>query len=130
VRINVVCGARGIVDPRATVPSLDRLDALLDEARRELSSTEVRLAQLLERASEIASVAAQEQTELQRFLEEFALEPTVYNRQPRIDRGTGPLFDIDAMRTGAQELAIEVGRSVALRGNLTSVLQMIQVCQD
>jgi two-component system sensor histidine kinase DegS len=130
VRINVVLGARRIVDPRATNPAVDKLGALLDEARRELSSTEARIGQLLERASEIASVATQEQTELQRFLEEFALEPTIYNRQPRVDRGTGPLFDIDAMRAGAQDLAAEVARSVALRGNLTSVVQMIQVCQD
>ncbi|HKG27411.1 MAG TPA: sensor histidine kinase [Thermomicrobiales bacterium] len=109
---------------------MDKLGVLLDEARRELSSTEARIGQLLDRASEIAAVAVQEQAELQRFLEEFALEPTVYNRQPRIDRGTGPLFDIEAMRAGAQDLAVEVSRSVALRGNLTAVVQMIQLGQD
>jgi two-component system sensor histidine kinase DegS len=130
VRIDVVSGVKGIVDPRATTSPVDKLGALLDEARRELSSTEARIGQLLERAAEIATVAAQEQTELQRFLEEFALEPTIYNRQPRVDRGTGPLFDIDAMRAGAQDLAMEVARSVALRGNLASVVQMIQLSQD
>jgi two-component system sensor histidine kinase DegS len=130
VWIDVVSGANRIVDPRATASQVDKLSAVLDEARRELSSAEARIGQLLERASEIAVTAAQEQAELQRFLEEFALEPAIYNREARVDRGTGPLFDIDAMRTGAQDLAIEVGRSIALRGNLTSVLQMIQVCQD
>jgi two-component system sensor histidine kinase DegS len=130
VRIDVVSGAERIVDPRATGSSVDKLGALLDEARRELSSSEARLGQLLARANEIATTAVQEQTELQRFLEEFALEPMIYHRQPRVDRGTGPLFDIEAMRAGAQDLATEVGRSVALRGNLVNVVQMIQLCQD
>lgn len=110
---------------------MDKLDGLLAEARRELSSTEAHLSQLLDRADEIVSLAVQEQAELRRFLEEFALEPSVYDQQPgRIDRGTGPLFDIEAMRVGAQELAQEVARSMALRGNLAAVLQMIQLGDD
>jgi two-component system sensor histidine kinase DegS len=125
-----VSGASSSVDPRGTVAPVDKLHALLDEARRELSSAEVRLSQLLARANEIASQVTQDQAHLQRFLEEFALEPTMYQRQPLLDRGTGPLFDIDAMRSGAQELASEVARSVALRGNLASVLQIVQLAQD
>lgn len=123
-------GSLEIVDPHAKTMPVDKLGEILNEARRELSSTESRIAQLLQRASEIATATAQEQAELQRFLEEFALEPTIYNRQPRVDRGTGPLFDLDAMRAGAQDLAEEVARSIALRGNLTSVVQMVQLSQD
>ncbi|HEY8448527.1 MAG TPA: sensor histidine kinase [Thermomicrobiales bacterium] len=124
-------GASSSVEPRETTQSVETLQAILDEARRELSSTEGRLMQLLERASQFAAQAIQEQAELQRFLEEFQLDSALYQRPSgRGDRGTSPLFDIEAMRAGAQELAQEVNRSVALRGNLASVLQLIQLCQD
>lgn len=124
-------GTSSSVETHGATRTIDKLQAILNEARRELSSTEGRLAQLLERATEIATQAMQEQAELQRFLEEFALEPAVYRRPTGLsEHGTGPLFDIEAMRAGAQELAQEVNRSVALRSNLASVLQLIQVCQD
>jgi two-component system, NarL family, sensor histidine kinase DegS len=107
------------------------MSSLLQEARRELASAEARLAQLLERASQIATSAEQEQVELQRFLEEFALEPKIYDSsKPRSDTGTGPLFDIEAIRDGIQELTSDLARSVALRGNLTAALQMVQLCED
>jgi two-component system sensor histidine kinase DegS len=107
------------------------MSSLLQEARRELASAESRLAQILERASTIAASAEREQAELQRFLEEFALEPQIHdNSKPRSDTGTGPLFDIDAIRSGMQEVTSELTRSVALRGNLSSTLQVVQLCQD
>jgi two-component system sensor histidine kinase DegS len=114
-----------------TVGSVDKLDSILQEARRELVSSEARLAQFLERASQIATSMEQEQVELQRFLEEFAIETRIYNRpEPAVENGSGPLFDIDAMREGIQELTTELNRSMALRSNLSSSLQMIQLCQD
>ncbi|MFL5761786.1 MAG: histidine kinase [Thermomicrobiales bacterium] len=111
--------------------AVDKLDSILQEARRELVSSEARLAQLFERANQIATSLEQEQVELQRFLEEFALEPRIYHRpEPKVDGGSGPLFDIDAMREGIQELTTDLGRSVALRNNLSAALQLIQLCQD
>jgi two-component system sensor histidine kinase DegS len=113
------------------VESVDKFDSILQEARRELVSSEARLAQLFERASQIATGLEQEQAELQRFLEEFALDSRIYGGQePSSDTGSGPLFDIDAMRESRQELTIELNRSLALRSNLSAALQMVQVCQD
>jgi two-component system sensor histidine kinase DegS len=107
------------------------MSSLLQEARRELASAESRLAQILERASQIAASAEQEQAELQRFLEEFALEPKIYDSsKPRSDTGTGPLLDIDAIRIGVQETTTDLARALALRGNLSATLQVVQLCQD
>jgi two-component system sensor histidine kinase DegS len=114
-----------------TVAAVDKLNSLLQEARRELASSEARLEQLLERATQLVASAEQEQSELHRFLEEFALEPKIYDSaKPRVESGTGPLFDIEAIRHGIRELTDELNRSVALRGNLTAALQMVQLCQD
>jgi two-component system, NarL family, sensor histidine kinase DegS len=131
ILMNAVADKRSGVTPSGMVGSVDKLNLVLQEARRELASSEARLAQLLERASQVASSLEQEQVELQRFLEEFALEPRIYNRpEPQVDGGTGPLFDIEAMRDGIQELAKDLGRSIALRSNLSAALQMVQLCQD
>src|SRR5262245_44646596 len=92
-----------------TVASVDKMSSLLQEARRELASAESRLGQLLERASQIAASAEQEQAELQRFLEEFALEPKILNSStPRSSTGTGTLLDIDAIRNGIHEVTTDL----------------------
>lgn len=118
------------MDPRPKTMPDDKLGGILAEARREITATETKIAHLLQRATEIATSTTREQAELQRFLEEFAIDPSLEHRQPRPDRGTGPLFDLEAMRAAAQELANEVNRSIALRGNLTTVVQMMQLSQD
>mgnify|MGYP001770992222 CR=1 FL=1 len=48
---DVVTGTSSSVDTHRASKTTDNLQAILDEARRELSSTEGRLAQLLERAT-------------------------------------------------------------------------------
>jgi two-component system sensor histidine kinase DegS len=109
----------------------DNLFNILTEARRELASAEARLGQLLDRAAALTAVAEQERTQLQRFLEEFALEQTVYDQQPRTGSGgTGPLIDVAALRRGAQELSDELNHASALRGNLATALQVMRACKE
>jgi len=96
-----------------------------------MASTEARLIQLLDRATALASQAEAERGQLQRVLEEFALERVIYDDPPRPPPGgAGPLIDVDALRRGAQELAEDLTRSSALRGNLTTTLQLIRSCRD
>jgi len=85
------CGLNAV---RWPTPS-EELDAIAEEARRELASAEARLNSLLERAPEIATTAAKDQVELRRFLEEFGFEPATFELPATpIERGTGPLFDL------------------------------------
>ena len=106
--------------------SSDELAAIAAEARRELASAETRLGALLERAQEIAATAFKDHAELQRFLEEFGLEPEVYRNAVSAQDGTGPLFDVDAMRAGAAELKEDLARSSALESNLEIVVHILQ----
>jgi two-component system, NarL family, sensor histidine kinase DegS len=107
----------------------DSLAAILREAKRELANAETRLCDLLDRAATITARAEQERTQLQRFLEEFALEQTVYHNEPRLG-GTGPLIDIDALRRGAQELADELSNAGALRGNVATAVQLVRAFRE
>jgi two-component system sensor histidine kinase DegS len=111
---------------RTATPS-EELEAIAAEARKELASAEARLTTLLERVHHISATATKDQSELRRFLEEFGLEPSVFSRTMlKHDNGTGPLFDIEAMRAGAEELRNDILRSSALEANLTLVLHMLQ----
>lgn len=111
---------------RTATPS-EELEVIAAEARRELASAESRMTALLERVHQISATATKDQAELRRFLEEFGLEPSVFSRTMlRPDNGTGPLFDIEAMRAGADELRNDVTRSTALEANMGLVVHMLQ----
>jgi signal transduction histidine kinase len=112
------------VTKKATSP--DELELIAAEARRELASAETRLNSLLERSQEIALSATKDHAELQRFLEEFGLEPEIYHHSSVPDNGTGPLFDLNAMRAGAQELSKDLSRSNALEANLGVAVHILQ----
>jgi two-component system sensor histidine kinase DegS len=117
---------RGLNAVRWPTPS-EELDAIADEARRELASAEARLNALLERAQEIATTAAKDQAELRRFLEEFGFEPATFEvPTATTERGTGPLFDVEAMKHGANELSAEVTRSGALEANLALAVHLLR----
>jgi two-component system, NarL family, sensor histidine kinase DegS len=117
---------RGLNAVRLSTPS-DELEAIANEARRELASAEARITALLERAGEISTTAVKDQVELRRYIEEFGFEIATLERQEAIaDHGTGPLFDVDAMRQSARELNSDVSRSNALESNLSIVLHMLQ----
>lgn len=124
-------GAERGVNELIKANSSDELGAIAAEARRELASAEARLSVLLTRVEEIASAAVKDQAELRRFLEEFGLEPSIYqSTEHRIAGGTGPLFDLEAMRTGARELTADVQRSAGLAANLGIVMRMLQSSAD
>jgi two-component system sensor histidine kinase DegS len=108
----------------------DSLAAILREAKRELANAETRLCDLLDRAATITARAEQERTQLQRFLEEFALEQTVFHNEPHLGGGTGPLIDIDALRRGAQELSDELNNAGALRGNVATAVQLVRAFRE
>src|SRR5689334_15803356 len=116
---------------RSAASPSEELDHIAAEARRELASAESRLNALFERAMEISTTVTKDRAELQRFLEEFGLEPAIYHRAEAAgSSGTGPLFDIAAMRAGAQELNAEVSRSSALGSNLSIVIHMLRVVSE
>jgi two-component system sensor histidine kinase DegS len=108
-------------------PPLDSFEAVLEAANRELSSADARLRLLSDRAAVLAAAIEQEQAQLHRFLEEFGLEQLIYDELagPH-DEGSGPLIDVEALRSAAQELADQSARSAALRGNLEAVLKLVQ----
>ena len=107
------------------------LDKLLVEASQHFTDAVDKLDMLLVKSTALASDAKQELSQLQRFLEEFALETLVYDRHGVPDsRGAGPLFDIVAVREEAQSLAEELHRSVTFRGKLESALQLMRATQD
>jgi len=117
----------------ATAPlvSTDSLQTILTEAERELASAEARLSQLIDRATRLASLAAEEHNQLQRFIEVFALEQSIYDLPPEKSRGgTGPLIDIAALRRGFQELSEDLTRSSAVRANLETASQAVRSCKD
>lgn len=115
------------MNPTRTATPYEELEAIAAEARREIAAAESRLATLLERVQEISATATKDQAELRRFLEEFGLEPSVFSRTVlRTDNGTGPLFDIEAMRAGAEELRNDIQRSSALEANLSLVTHILQ----
>ncbi|MDQ3043877.1 MAG: sensor histidine kinase [Chloroflexota bacterium] len=107
------------------------LSALLVEASQHFTEAVDKLGTLRDKATALASEAERELAQLQRFLEEFALEQLVYDRQGVTESGgTGPLFDIAAVRAEAVTLAEELQRSVTFRGNLESALQLVRSSQD
>lgn len=113
---------------RTATPS-EELHAIATEARKELESAEARIGAMLARVQEIAATAVKDQTELRRFLDEFSIEPSVFNRTVlRPDSGTGPLFDVEALRAGAEDLRNDVLRSSALEANLSLVAHMLHEC--
>ena len=115
----------------SAAPASDSIAAVRAEAERELASAETRLLQLLDRATALTSLAEQERGQLQRFLEEFALEQAIYDEPPRPGGGgTGPLIDVQALRQGAQDLTEELNRSSALRGNLATAVQVVCSCKE
>jgi len=121
---------------RSTADPLDdsdnsTLDKLLVEASQHFTDAVDKLDMLLVKSTALASDAEQELSQLQRFIEEFALERLVYDRHGVPDnRGAGPLFDIVAVREEAQSLAEELHRSVTFRGKLESALQLMRASQD
>jgi len=131
VKAFVVVGAEPGVNVLIKAAPSDELSAIAEEARRELASSEARLSALLERCQEIASGAVKDQTELKRFLEEFGLEPSIYERGDVFSNlNTAPLFDMEAMRAGALELAAEVSRSASLEANLGIVIQILRAANQ
>lgn len=127
----VAIGAMRALNVRSAASPSEELDLIAAEARRELASAESRLNALFERAMEIATSVSKDRAELQRFLEEFGLEPAIYHRAEAAgNSGTGPLFDIVAMRAGAQELNADVSRSSALGSNLGIVIHMLRVVSE
>ncbi|MDQ3780519.1 MAG: sensor histidine kinase [Chloroflexota bacterium] len=111
--------------------STDSLQTILTEAERELASVEARLSQLVDRATRVASLAAEEHSQLQRFIEVFALEQSIYHQPLEASPGgTGPLIDIAALRRGAQELSGDLLRSNAVRANLETALHAVRGCKD
>ena len=111
--------------------STDSLQTILTEAERELASVEARLSQLVDRATRVASLAAEEHSQLQRFIEVFALEQSIYHQPLEASPGgTGPLIDIAALRRGAQELSGDLLRSNAVRANLETALLAVRGCND
>jgi two-component system sensor histidine kinase DegS len=133
-RINAAERKQAGVEPQrfGTSPlSSDSLDAVLAEAERELASAEARLRQLFDRAAVLVSRSEQERAQLQRFLEEFALEQAVYGEPPETGHGgTGPLIDVQALRRGAQELTDELTRATALCTNLSTSVQIVRSCRE
>ncbi len=115
------------VETPLAVDDPDALGQVLSETARELAETEARLGRLLERATALASRSEQERSQLQRFLEEFALgralddEPTVPSAP-----GSGPVIDVQALRRGAQELTDDLNRSSALRGTLATAVGVVR----
>lgn len=108
----------------------DSLLAILREAKGELASAEAAVGNLLDRATALTSSAEGERVQLQRFLEEFALEQTVFDSSSEPATGTGPLIDRDALRRGAQELTDELSKASALRSNIATALQLLRVLRD
>ncbi len=108
---------------RGAKPDVEQIAA---EARRELASTELRLARLYERVQLLAASALQEQAELQRFIEEFALQPALSGEIAEQRPGTGPLFNLERVRASSEELNTGVARTGALQSNLAAVVQLLQ----
>jgi two-component system sensor histidine kinase DegS len=117
--------------PGSVPTSQDTLPAIIAEAERELASTEARLHELLDRATALASQADAERGQLQRFLEEFALERAVYDEPPPApSAGSGPLIDLRALRLSAQALTDDLNQSSALRRTLATAAQVVRGCRD
>jgi len=108
----------------------DTLLAVLREAKGELASAERALGDLLDRAAALTSSAESERVQLQRFIEEFALEQTMFDQPSESSVGTGPLIDREALRRGAAELKDELTRASALRSNIATALQLVSVLRD
>jgi two-component system sensor histidine kinase DegS len=102
------------------------LGALLAEAREVVRATERSLALLLAHANEIVADVTREQNELQRFMQEFSLEPTIYHLHPPINDEPGPTFDIEALRQGTQALAEQMNRALGLQSNIAGMSQVVQ----
>ena len=109
----------------------DSLAAVLTEAERELASAEARLCSLLDRAVALASGAELERGRLQGFLDAFALERAIDDQAPGPgSEGTSSPIDVRALRHGAQELAEELNRSSALRGQLATAVQVARSLKE
>ncbi len=121
---------RSTADPRDESDQ-SALGALLDEASQHFTDAVDKLGILLGKATTLASEAERELGQLQRFLEEFALEQLVYDRHDVADtRGSGPLFDIAAVREESQILAEDLRRAVTFRGKLELALRLVRSSQD
>lgn len=124
--MNLVSGVDSCVNAVTEFSAQNELESIAAEARKELASAEARMSALLERAHRTAASAAKDKAELQRFLEEFGLDSAMHQVAAVGKPGTGPLFDVQAMRQGAQDLSREVARSAALETNLGVAVQMLQ----
>jgi two-component system sensor histidine kinase DegS len=102
------------------------LAVLLKDARAAVRGAEERLAALLSRANDIVAAVTREQNELQRFMQEFSLEPTIYHLHPPLHDEPGPTIDLAALRQGAQELAEDMSRALGLQSNIAGLGQMLQ----
>jgi two-component system sensor histidine kinase DegS len=104
------------------------IDVLLASARQQLAATEAEFNVIVERVRELADAAAREQSELQRHLEEFTLDPTVFSQADmHREDDEGPLLDVAAMRSGAFELNVELARTQAAHQNIAWVLSLLQL---
>lgn len=120
-------GADERVDSLRPATPGNELEMIASEGRRELTSAIARLHQLHERAHALSAGIAKDQSELQRFLAEFATDLF-----PGSGDGEGGnlLFDVQAMRAGAEELRADATRAQALDANLAVAVQMVQSALD
>ena len=121
----VIGGADERVDLLNTSTPNDEAESIAAEGRRELISALARLRYLHERARALATNSAREQSELQRFLDEFASD-----LHPASAGSTGMQLNLEAMRAGAEELRADVARSQSLDGSLAVAVQLVQSAFD
>ena len=104
----------------------DNPSGVLVEANRVLLTAEAGLGQFVDRAAALAAQATRERAELQRFLEEFALEQSIFGQRAGGSDESGALIDTAALQRGSQELADGLQRAIALNANLTTALNVIR----
>jgi two-component system sensor histidine kinase DegS len=109
----------------------EALSEILREARQAITRCDAELKRLGSAARTIRSAAERDQAQMQRFLEEFALEQAIYlPRSNAEQRPDGPLIDVDAIRNEQEMLASRIDRSGTLAENLVAAGRLLEASAD
>ena len=109
----------------------EALSEILREARQAITRCDAEIKRLGSAARTIRSAAERDQAQMQRFLEEFALEQAIYlPRSNAEQRPDGPLIDVDAIRNEQEMLASRIDRSGTLAENLVAAGRLLEASAE
>ncbi len=117
--------------PTQQASHADGLPAILREARQAVSRCDADLRQLRTVIRTMRSAAERDQAQLQRFLEEFALEQAIHlPRSTAESRADGPVIDVDAICSEQETMVSRIDRAMAVTANLVAASRLLSAVSE